>query len=168
MTKLLLPLGDKILIKTLIAVALVIGALVLVTRQPAMAAHNCYGTTCLGLNPQSMGCGTDALSAWSFTFAGGNKVENRYSTHCNAEWERTTNLSGGSRYAAGTIRQVNYGCGAFCTVLNVRSPSAIANGLAVYTSMLGPDNTVPAIACGKLATTGPISVPVSSPCTPEA
>lgn len=151
----------RVLVKALIAVALVLGALAPITGQAVLAA-GCNGSDCFGLNPNSMGCGADAATSASYTFSGGNKVENRYSVVCNAEWERTTNLSGYSRYAAGSIR---WGCANYCQHLSVRSPGTISNYQYVYTSMLGPDGGVPALSCGKLATTGPISpLPITQNC----
>jgi hypothetical protein len=128
---------------------------------PQVFAASCYGSGCTGYNPNTMGCGADAKTGPTYS-ASGVLVENRYSVTCNAEWERTTNQSGGSRYAAGSIR---YGCANYCYSQNVSSPAPIANGAQVYTPMVGPDSTIDTLSCGKVSTTGPISTPVTSPCT---
>lgn len=129
---------------------------------PQVFAASCYGSSCTGYNPNTMGCGADAATGPYYITSGGARVENRYSATCNAEWERTINQSGGSRYVAGSIR---YGCANYCYSQNVSSPAAIANGEQVYTPMVGPDSTIDTLSCGKVSTTGPISTPVTSPCT---
>ncbi len=143
------------------AALLVIVALLPWRVLPAEAA-SCHGADCTGFYAPGKGCDTDAQTGPAQTFSGGNRVENRYSPTCDAEWERTRNLSGGSRYAAGSIR---YGCANYCYAQSVSSPGAIANGQQVYTPMMGPDGATPAISCGQLATSGPIGTPVTSPCT---
>lgn len=130
------------------------------SQNVAMAA-GCSGSGCTGLNPETMGCGTGAMTGPTKT-AGGALIENRYNTTCDAEWERTTNQSGGNRYAAGSIR---YGCANYCYAQSVSSPGAISNNQAVYTPMMGADSTTPAINCGAVGITGPIGVPVTSNCT---
>lgn len=132
--------------------------------------HNCYGLSCHGYSPASTQCSNFASTGAQFTSSGA-KVEDRYSLHCNAQWERTTNVSGGSRYAAGSIR---WGCANYCFSWNVSSPGTIANNAQVYTLMAAPDVYVApgaaakvCINCGKVSTSGPISVPVQSPCTGE-
>jgi hypothetical protein len=132
-----------------------------VSPQSTAIAAGCSGSGCTGLNPSTMGCGTGALTG-PYTSSGGALIENRYNTTCDAEWERTTNQSGSSRYAAGSIR---YGCANYCYDQSVSSPSAIANGQAVYTPMMGPDGSTSAINCGKVSTTGPIATPVTVNCT---
>jgi hypothetical protein len=107
-----------------------------------------------------MGCGSDATTAGSYTYSGGNKVENRQSATCDAEWERTTNLSGGDRYAGGSIR---YGAG-FGNHQSDRSPAKIAHGSQIYTKMVGPDSSTLALACGKLSSTNLIPLPVEENC----
>lgn len=124
-------------------------------------AASCYGSGCTSYDPHSTGCDLDAVMGPSTT-SGGAFIENRYSVTCNAEWERTTNQSGGSRYAAGSIR---YGCANYCYSQNVSSPAQIANGAKVYTPMVGPDTTINTLSCGKVSTTGPIPTPVTTPCT---
>ncbi len=129
-------------------------------QNTAMAA-GCSGSGCTGLNPDTMGCSAGALTG-PYTSSGGALIENRYNTTCDAEWERTTNQSGGNRYAAGSIR---YGCGSYCYDQSVSSPGAIANGQAVYTPMMGPDGPISAINCGRVSITGPIATPVTVNCT---
>ena len=125
-------------------------------------AVGCRGQQCEGLNPQTMGCGTDAVRAGNVKYLsdGGTNlsyVETRKSSACDAKWARTTNVSGGSRYAAATLR---YGCSNYCYTKDVRSPDVIANGLPVYTPMHGLAAT-PTRSCGAVRTTGPIPVPIS-------
>jgi len=120
------------------------------------AAVGCTGSNCTGLNPETMGCGADALTGPTKTISGG-KAENRYSVACNAEWERTRNQSGIYKYAAGSIR---YGCANYCYAQRVRSPAKIASGYNVYTAMKGPDSTTYTRSCGRLSDYGPISIPV--------
>jgi len=133
-----------------------------VSTQNTAMAKGCSGSGCMGLNPETMGCGTGALTGPS-TSSGGALIENRYNTTCNAEWARTTNQSGGNRYAAATIRhggsQYNQ------SSQNVSSPGLIANGQRVYTPMVGPDSTIDSLSCGSVSTAGPIQTPVWSPCT---
>ncbi len=128
---------------------------------PQAFATNCYGGSCTGYNPNTMGCGSDATLG-PYIVSGGAWVENRYSLACNAEWGRTINQAGASRYVASSIR---YGCTDYCYSQNVSSPSLIANGEQVYTPMVGPDNTTDTLSCGKVSTAGPIAMPVTSPCT---
>ena len=125
------------------------------------ASHNCYGSTCTGLNPQTLGCGSDALTG-PFYNSSTVLVQNRYSIHCNAEWERTTNKAGAPRYAVGSIR---YGCANYCYHKSVSSPSQIGDGQQIYTPMIGPDSTIPTLSCGGVSTIGPLQTPVTNPCT---
>lgn len=122
----------------------------------AVAAPSCSGSSCTGYNPETMGCGADAAPGPTKTISG-KKAENRFSPACDAEWERTRNTSGSSKYAAGSIR---YGCADYCYAQSVRSPAKIASGLNVFTPMKGPDSTTPTRSCGKLSDSGPISTPV--------
>jgi hypothetical protein len=148
-------------LRIVICLGLLLAAAWLPISGPRVLAAGCHGSGCHGLNPETLGCGADARTGPSLVSSGA-KVENRYSLVCDAEWERTTNQSGGSRHAAGSIR---WGCQNYCLHWSVRTTVPIANGQRVYTAMLGPDATVPAISCGKVSTSGPISVPVTSPCT---
>lgn len=153
------PPATKHLYLLLCAILFLSGTMIPVTWSPVSAA-GCYGSTCTGLNPNTMGCDADATTAGSYTYSGGNKVENRQSVACDAEWERTTNLSGGYRYAAGSIR---YGPD-FAYHQSISSPGMIAHGQKVYTPMKGPDSSTLTLACGKLSTSGVIPLPVTSNC----
>lgn len=128
------------------------------TGDEAQAA-SCYGSTCTGYYAPAMGC--TASGGSGYLFVGGLYVEQRYASNCNSEWERTTNGSDGNRYAAGSIR---YGCANYCYHQSVSSPAAIASGQVVYTPMKGPASTTPTLSCGKISTSGPISVPVTTSC----
>lgn len=128
---------------------------------PAYAA-SCYNTTCEGLNPNTMGCGTDATTAGSrkiLSDGGANQsfVETRQSSACDAKWTRTTNKSGGYRFAAGSLR---YGCSNYCYNRSISSPSTIANNLTVYTMMTAYVATSTR-SCGVVSVNGPISIPPS-------
>jgi hypothetical protein len=129
---------------------------------PTVNAVGCKGPQCTGLNPQTMGCGADAQRSGSIKYLsdGGTNlsfVETRKSVACDAKWARTSNYSGGYRYAAATIR---YGCANYCYSQSTRSPGTIANSQTVYTPMVGYIAT-PTRSCGKVLTTGPISIPLS-------
>jgi hypothetical protein len=135
---------------------------------PAYAA-SCYNVTCEGLDPNTMGCGADAVTSGSAKILsdGGNNqsfVETRKSAACDAKWARTTNKSGGYRYAAASLR---YGCTDYCYNQSVRSPGTIANLATVYTSMHAYVAT-PTRSCGAVSVSGPISIPLpisSGSCT---
>jgi hypothetical protein len=60
--------------------------------ESALALPGCSGVSCHGLNPETMGCGTDAQTGPTKTWNYG-KAQNRYSNACNAEWERTINTA---------------------------------------------------------------------------
>jgi hypothetical protein len=145
----------------LFAFLVLVTALVPFPSSDAQAA-SCYGSTCTGLNPETMGCGFGAFTVDDETYSGAY-VEKRVSgtPYCNAAWERTKNISGSSKYAAGSAR---YGCGSFCYSQNVSSPSPISNGSRVYTPMVGPNNTMSIRCCGRVSSYGPISVPVTYNC----
>ncbi len=69
----------------------------------------CHGSSCNGLNPETMGCGADAGTHDSQPLRDTNNniiglVEIRESGRCLAQWEKTSNLSGGNMYAEGSIR----------------------------------------------------------------
>lgn len=71
----------------------------------------CSGSGCNGLNPNTMGCGADAVTSGSVKIlsdGGANQsfVETRKSSACDAKWARATNKSGGARYAAASLRLV--------------------------------------------------------------
>ena len=129
-----------------------------VTHSPhVMAAPLCTGLGCDGLNPETMGCGADAQSGTYVNLSGGvGRAQHRYSTACNAKWERTTNLSGANKFAAGSLR---YGCSNYCYDKSGSSPAKIATNGQVYTPMKG-DTSIPSRACGRVEDSGPISIPV--------
>lgn len=110
-------------------------------------AASCYGSSCSGYNPESMGCGADAFNADDNSF-GDLIVEKRASTTCDAAWERTQNISGSYMYAAGSTR---FGCANFCYSYNVVSPDTIANNARVYTVMKGLYSVTPIRCCGKVS-----------------
>lgn len=122
-------------------------------------AAGCSGNDCTGLYAEPLGCGVGAQSRGATLYAGCNLVENRYSTTCNAEWEKTTNQSGGNRYAAGSIR---YGTG-FTVHQSARSPALISNLQYIYSPMKGPESTL-TLSCGKLSSSGVIPIPVVENC----
>lgn len=144
---------------TVCAILLLIGLAVPSPRSVALAA-GCSGSGCMGLNPSTMGCGADAYTYIWGEFADGSVVENRHSSTCNAEWDRTTNDSGGSRYAAASIL---YPMPNWTSAQNVRSPAKISNGASVYTPMVGPQS-INTSSCGDVSTVGPIGLPVLVHC----
>lgn len=131
--------------------------LVIVIWMPAVPIHqawaaDCYGATCHGFNPQSMGCQTGSTTGNTKSWYSG-KAENRFSTTCDAEWERTTNMMF-TQYAAGTIR---WGTTYYYS-WSVSSPDPIAPLAKVYTPMKGPQTTTK--SCGYTFSEFPIAVPL--------
>ena len=119
-------------------------------------------TGCEGLNPSTLGCATGAVTSGSVKLlsdGGANQsfVETRKSTACDAKWARVTNKSGGSRYAAGSLR---YGCNNYCNKQSVSSPGTISNNSVVFTPMHGLAAT-PTRSCGNVSLTGPLAIPIS-------
>ena len=122
----------------------------------------CFNTSCEGLNPATLGCGADGVTSGSVKVLsdGGNNqsfVETRKSNACDAKWARTTNKSGGNRYAAGSLR---YGCTNYCNNQSISSPGTIANNTTVYTMMHAYVAT-PTRSCGVVSVSGPIGIPIS-------
>jgi hypothetical protein len=72
--------------------ATALGASMFVIGTPAAHAAACYGSGCDGLDPQATGCYADAITpAGAGTiWAGGVKLELRYSPSCGANWARMT------------------------------------------------------------------------------
>ena len=65
--------------------------LVAMPTVPANAAVSCVGPTCKGLNPQTEGCGTDAVTKDTRAdFDYPVTVQLRYSAACHAAWARAT------------------------------------------------------------------------------
>lgn len=129
-----------------------------VRSTPAFAAGSCKNVTCEGLNPNTMGCPATRSGSVKVLPDGLSFVETRKSgtADCDAKWARTTNKSGGSRYAAASLR---YGCANYCYNQSVSSPGTISNGSVVYTPMHAYAAT-PTRSCGDVATSGPIPVPI--------
>jgi len=123
-------------------------------------AASCYGSSCHGYNPQTMGCSSDAVTVIAGDYSGA-LVEGRWSSTCNAEWTRTKNISGRYKYAAASSR---YGCANYCYHFSVSSPAKIAHGAKVYTHMVGPADSTPTLSCGRVSDYGPISTPLSYYC----
>jgi hypothetical protein len=128
---------------------------------PVFAAGNCKNTTCEDLFASSMGCPGYTAGAVKILSDGLSTVETRASSaaNCDAKWARTYNMSGGSRYAAASLR---YGCTNFCYSKNISSSSPIASSstVGVLTRMHAFVST-PTRSCGKVSTTGPIAVPIA-------
>jgi hypothetical protein len=138
----------------LLALLCMIILLIIIWTPNNVFAAGCYADTCNGLNPNTMGCGSDARMGPQKSILGG-VAQNRWSPTCWAEWERTINQSGGNRYAAGSIR---YGCANYCYARSVRSPALIANLEQVYTAMENEDQFT--VSCGRVSTSGPIPIPI--------
>ena len=141
----------------IICATLVIVVALIPTTADEVSAAGCSGSSCNGYNPNSMGCDGDAYTSFSKSITNGT-VQNRVSSTCEAAWARTINQSGSYKYAAATIR---YGGTNYVYSYSVRSSSAIANGAVVYTVMVAPESTIPTRSCGKVNTSGPISIPLS-------
>ncbi|HNB54855.1 MAG TPA: DUF2690 domain-containing protein, partial [Anaerolineales bacterium] len=136
-------------------IAFAIGLLSPLPRPSETLGDNeCYGEgngqlhTCTTWNAVPMKC--DAIAYGTYMINSGAKVERRYSTECDAKWTRITNVSGQTRYTAGSTK---YGCSTYCYHQSVESggnpPSSlpIPNNSMVYTPMKGIAGT-PAISCG--------------------
>jgi hypothetical protein len=124
----------------------------------------CYGGDCDGLNPETMGCGSNASTYPNYrniydlsnNLIG--RVENRYSQYCLAQWERTRNLSGTELYAEGSIR---WGGSDYAPNIYPEDGTAI-DQKSVYTSMYGNDAGFgPSLNCGNIS-----SSPVYPPAQP--
>lgn len=85
---------------------LLLGLWVPLSAAKVVAAPLCTGHACDGLNPETMGCGADAVTGTSKNLGNG-RAEHRISDACDAKWERTRLVSGSSHYAAGSLR---FGC----------------------------------------------------------
>jgi hypothetical protein len=150
------------IVRTLLVLTLVFTWLGFHAR-PAYAV-GCHGSGCTGLNPSTMGCGTDAVRSGSRKILndGGNNqsyVETRKSAACDAKWARAYNISGGNRYAAASIR---YGCANYCYNQSVSTSGLIASSatVGIYTPMVGLVPT-PTRSCGRVSTSGPIAIPLA-------
>jgi hypothetical protein len=149
--------------KTIFIKFLIIALLIIIIQMYipiTVHAASCYKTTCENLNPQTMGCGDDAVRSGSRKFLSDtySYVETRYSAVCDTKWVRTTNLSGGNRYAAGSLR---YGCANYCYDKSISSPDKISNNSVVYSMMAAYGNDTPTRSCGAVENSGPISIPIS-------
>lgn len=126
-------------------------------------AAGCNGDTCHGLNPNTMGCSATTYTSKKLYNSNNIQiglVENRQSpsNSCYAQWERTTNKTGTSAYAEGSIRWggTNYSPG----IQPVTSGGKILNNETVYTPMHGNSAGVgPSLNCGQVATTAKVSPP---------
>jgi hypothetical protein len=149
----------------LLCIVVILGSFI--NSNTALAAALCYGSSCHGKNPDTMGCGPTAYyGAIKSLYRNSVKigeVHNRYSgtNGCLAQWERTLNLSS-NQYAEGSIRWggVNYNSG----WQTVSSPGIIGYGATVYTPMYGTNSGIgPSLNCGSLSLTGPIYPPNPPP-----
>lgn len=128
---------------------------------PASAAGTCKNLTCEGKFASTMGCPGYTSGNVKILLDGLSTVETRASGNadCDAKWARTYNKSGSNRYAAASLR---YGCSNYCYSQSISSPAPIAssNTVGVYTPMHAYYAT-PTRSCGRVETTGPISIPIS-------
>ena len=87
--------------RTVIAVTLTaLAMLVAMPTTPANASVSCSGASCKGLNPQTAGCGADAVTKGTWQDPHYPiTVELRYSAVCHAAWARATLGGGDSTYA---------------------------------------------------------------------
>lgn len=135
-----------------LALAFLIGFSFPVINQDGVTAAYCYGSSCWGYNPNSMGCtGSTVATNWSLD----SFTELRYATDCDAEWARTQNTSTASKYAAATIATNLY-----TTRFSITSPSRISQYQTVYTKMVAPGTSYSSTACGRVRYSGPISIPI--------
>ncbi|MBI3243988.1 MAG: DUF2690 domain-containing protein [Chloroflexi bacterium] len=151
----------------LFATLLLLGLWVPLPLPKALAA--CSGDACTGLYAGSAGCTANNASDPNYKLASGAKIERRHSDGCDADWTRVTNVSGASKYTAGSTR---YGCTNYCSDQSVESggypPNSqpIANNQSVYTPMKGFGAATSVLACGRVSSSS-ISLPVggTSPST---
>lgn len=129
-----------------------------IRSMPVSAAGLCKNVACEGLNPATMGCTAVRAGNLKYLPDGISTVETRMSTsaNCDSKWTRTYNYSGGSRYAAASLR---YGCANYCYNQSVSSPGTIFSGNQVYTPMHAYAAT-PTRSCGNVSVSGPIAVPI--------
>jgi hypothetical protein len=127
---------------------------------PASAAGSCKNTTCDGKFASTMRCPGYTSGSVKILSDGHSTVETRASgtSDCDAKWARTYNLSGGNRYAAGSLR---YGCANYCYNKSILSPNPIAssNSVGVYIPMAAYVATQTR-SCGSVSLVGPISIPI--------
>ncbi|MER5639754.1 DUF2690 domain-containing protein [Kitasatospora sp. NPDC002227] len=71
------------------ALLLACGGLAALPAAEAQAAGRCTGSGCTGKDPQTVGCGGDALTTASFSGAA-VRVELRHSPACQASWARAS------------------------------------------------------------------------------
>ena len=150
------------------------------TRTPTITPTSlapCYGSTCNGLYANAMGC-DGQINAHTQNFKNlkdtNNNIigvmQNRISSLCYSQWEKTINLSGDFRYAEGSIR---WGGAYYNVGIHPQtSPWLIDDGRFIYTAMYGVDEGYPAfpaptLACGGLSSEGPMEVPYYNPPLPE-
>jgi hypothetical protein len=113
----------------------VLGLMVPVSVKPALAA-TCSGANCTGLFASSTGCNATNSSDPNYIIRSNGKIERRYSSICETKWTRVTNVSGSSKYTAGSTR---YGCSDYCAHQSIESggwpPNSqpIANNSYVFT-----------------------------------
>ena len=87
-----------------ISLVLAVAGALLAGASAAQAAPPCYHSTCVGKNPQTLGCGADATTLDEFTRSGQFRVELRRSALCGAAWTRITTFRG----APITACDINY------------------------------------------------------------
>jgi hypothetical protein len=68
-------------------------ATVTIDSPTANATDNCYGSSCVGLDPANTTCANDAKSIASKDIPGYGLLEMRWSRSCNAGWARYTNYA---------------------------------------------------------------------------
>ncbi|PWH18652.1 MAG: hypothetical protein DDG60_00010 [Anaerolineae bacterium] len=147
------------------AICLVIGFFAPWNPSKVLAVVSCKGEgtttfpSCTGKFASYQGCAaTNASDPNYWTFSGA-KIERRESKDCDAKWTRITNVSGSTRYTAGST---NYGCARYdCGEQSIQSNGAITNNSQVYTPMKGLRGT-PVLSCGA-TNTAAMSLPIYSP-----
>ena len=122
-----------------------------------LAAGDCNGTSCNGLDPAAKHCPAVTSGAIKILPDGASTAETRVSSSsdCNAKWARVYNKSGVYAWAAADLK-----CGTnFPSCRFVASPAKIASSstIGIYTTMQAFAST-PTRSCGNVRSDpGPIT-----------
>jgi hypothetical protein len=125
----------------LMIVMVLVGMVFVLPAAPAFAV-TCSGSGCEGKNPQTTGCSTDAITAYSTAIPNG-KVELRWSQTCETFWSRVTSWIGPTTIRTRVQRQ----SGSPSTYDDIDYGATQAyNDKMMYDLFLGPRHR----ACGRL------------------
>ena len=112
---------NKISVKHIIVLLMLVSILFSFFGIKTTLAASCYGESCEGLNPNTMGCSA-ITSAYKYVDNNAGYVEIRESSDCNAKWARTTNKYNGYLYIASTLY---YGGSNYDYAKHVYSPATV-------------------------------------------